>query len=102
MTNLSIIGTTPESLTGYNINAYFYNGKWLRPLITYIDGDKILPTRVRVTQLPVSALVIKAWPHYAYHRTNQNSWDTSIPRYYTLNFTTDSILASPSALSNPR
>jgi len=85
----SIIGTSAAALTGYDLNTYFFNGKWLKPVKSYIEADHILPTRVRLNNLPQAAFVVKA---YTDGQSGSGGSDKKLlpPKHYQLFFTSDS------------
>ena len=60
--NLPTIGMSTEALVGVDLDIYFYNSTWAAPIKKYFEADHILPTKIRLNELPSNALIVK------YHR----------------------------------
>ena len=76
-----LVGVSPLATVGCDINVFFHNGTWLGKLRHYIARNRLLPSSLRMCDLPQEAMVVKAHSRYL------TEGPVSMPRYHTLAFT---------------
>lgn len=59
MQQITIIGTDSQALIGADVNLHLISSKYLSPLNSYVDSDKVLPSDTRIYDLPGRAMIVK-------------------------------------------
>jgi len=85
--NFPTIGMSTQALVGADLDVYFYNSTWTTPIKKYLEADHILPTKIRLDELPGNALVVKSLS--GWYRNSQATHNNRyvFPLSYQLFFT---------------
>ncbi len=97
--NFPTVGMSPQALVGADLDVYFYNSRWVAPIKKYLEADHILPTVVRLNELPGNALIVKSSSGWYRRVSSIKNNQCALPSHYQLFFTSG---PSPSTTAQGR